>query len=39
LVGRVMSVQAEAGSVRSGTDAKRRAARHVQEAREKLTYS
>jgi len=34
-----MSVQAEAGSVRSGTNAKRRAARHVQEAREKLTYS
>jgi len=34
-----MSVQAEAGSVRSGTDTKRRAARHVQEAREKLTYS
>src|SRR4029078_269117 len=34
-----MSVQAEAGSVRSGTDTKRRAARHIQEAREKLTYS
>ena len=34
-----MSVQAEAANVRSGTDAKRRSARHVQEAREKLTYS